>query len=110
MTIEQRLENLERLVNALSKKIDNQKFYADADMSGVRKGVADATPFTYSKMVGIQDTECVFTDVVAEGTLTANVKTEKGEYLPCSVERADSRVRVSFDTLDSVATVTIQIQ
>lgn len=80
-------------------------------ISAVNNRVSDITPYTMSKTVGIQDTECVFTNVVKdEGTLTANVKTEQGEYLPCTVERADSRVRVSFDKLDTVATVTIQIQ
>ena len=79
-------------------------------INAVNSRVSDITPFTMSKTVGIQDTECVFTDVPKDGILTANVKTQKGEYLPCEVERADSRVKVSFDKLDTVATVTIQIQ
>ena len=41
MTIEKRLSNLENLVNALAKKIDNNKFYTDADVNGNRKGVND---------------------------------------------------------------------
>lgn len=68
------------------------------------------TPYVESKTVGIQDSECVFTGIRKDGTLTAYVKTDKGEYLPCTVERADSRVRISFDKLDTVATVTISIQ
>lgn len=39
MTIEQRLENLENLVNALSKKIDGIKYYTDADINGTRQSI-----------------------------------------------------------------------
>ena len=79
-------------------------------ISNLNARVSAITPYVESKMVGIQDSECVFTGLRKDGTLTANVKTDKGEYLPCTVERADSRVRISFDKLETVATVTIQIQ
>ena len=72
--------------------------------------VVSITPFTKSKKVGIQDTECIFTDVDKEGSLTTTVKTESGEYLPFTVERSRNRIRVSFDSLNEVATVTISIQ
>lgn len=36
MDFEKRLSNLEKLVNSLSKKIDNIKFYSDADINGCR--------------------------------------------------------------------------
>ena len=36
MTTEKRLENIEKLVNALSKKIDNLAFYQAADINGCR--------------------------------------------------------------------------
>ena len=81
-----------------------------SQLSALSQRIDSITPYTESKTVGIQDAECVFTGVGKDGTITANVKTENGEYLPCTVERADSRVRVLFDKLDTVATVTIQIQ
>ena len=37
MDIETRLTNLENLVNSLIKKIDNDKFYANADTSALRQ-------------------------------------------------------------------------
>lgn len=37
-TIEKRLTNLENLVHAIIRKIDNDKFYQNADISGVRHG------------------------------------------------------------------------
>lgn len=43
MDIETRLTNLEKLVNGLSKKIDNFKFYQDADNAGMRKTEGDNT-------------------------------------------------------------------
>lgn len=39
LTIEQRLSNLENLVHALSQKIDNNKYYTDADMQGNRQSM-----------------------------------------------------------------------
>lgn len=41
ISIEQRLSNLENLVNALSQKIDNNKYYTDADMQGNRQGLSE---------------------------------------------------------------------
>ena len=37
MDIETRLTNLENLVNSLIKKIDNDKFYANADKDALRQ-------------------------------------------------------------------------
>lgn len=55
MTIEKRLSNLENLVNALSKKIDNNKFYTDADVNGNRKGVNENTNGVAENSGGIFD-------------------------------------------------------
>lgn len=40
ISIEQRLSNLENLVHALSQKIDNNKYYTDADMQGNRQSIS----------------------------------------------------------------------
>ena len=37
MDIETRLDNLEKIVNALIKRIDNDKYYSDADVNGIRQ-------------------------------------------------------------------------
>lgn len=55
MTIEKRLENLENLVNALSKKIDNNKFYADADTSSERKNIGENTSGVSDNSLGLFD-------------------------------------------------------
>lgn len=55
MTIEKRLENLENLVNALSKKIDNNKFYADADTTSERKNTSENTSDISDNSLGLFD-------------------------------------------------------
>lgn len=37
MNLETRIKNLENLVNALIKRIDNDKFYSNADTSALRQ-------------------------------------------------------------------------
>lgn len=41
MDINTRLSNLEKLVDELVKKMNNDKFYTDADIAGVRKNVGE---------------------------------------------------------------------
>lgn len=40
LKLEQRVKNLENLVFALSKKIDDNKFYTDADVNGNRQHIS----------------------------------------------------------------------
>lgn len=107
MDIEKRLSNLEKLVNNLIKKIDNNKFYQDADVAGVRKGVSDVTPYTETKTAYIGDTEVVFD--VPEGNLTVYIKDSEGNYPDFKVERIDDKIKVSFEPLEHVTTITISI-
>lgn len=72
--------------------------------------VNELTPYTANKLVGIQDSECIFTGTPQDGVLSAVLKTDRGEYLPCEVARHDDVVRVTFEKLTEVATVTINIQ
>lgn len=109
-TIKEYTEEAEEIVSAEGTQGDVPSNPIQRQISALNSRVNAITPYVESKTVGIQDSECVFTGLRKDGTLTANVKTDKGEYLPCTVERVDSRVRISFDKLDTVATVTIQIQ
>jgi hypothetical protein len=102
MDIETRLKNLENLVNALSKKIDNTKFYQDADIDGVRKGVADVTPTTLTKTAYIDETEVVFTNV-PKGNMT--IFFDK----PYTVTKEGNNVLIGFEPLEEVTTITISI-
>ena len=43
MTIEQRVDKHERLINALISRLNNDKFYDDADKAGLRQQVSTKT-------------------------------------------------------------------
>lgn len=109
MTIEKRLENLEKLVNALSKKIDNNKYYTDADINGNRKSVSDITPYTETKTAYIDD-EYVTFDIAKDGNISVYMVDNDGQNVPCSFEQINGQIKVSFKKRNSLATVTINIQ
>lgn len=109
MTIEKRLENLENLVNALMKKIDNNKFYTDADISGNRQSISNITPYTETKTAYIGDTEITFSGV-KEGNLSVFLKNDNGDYPNYTIERNNDTLTVYFEPLEYVTTVTISIQ
>lgn len=108
MTLEQRVKNLENLVFALSKKIDDNKFYTDADMNGNRQSISNITPYTETKTAYIGDTNCGF-DTPTDGNVSVffdkNVngyRVEKDYY--------SRRMVVFFDEpLEEVTEVTISI-
>ena len=113
MALDERVKKLEIEVRTLQDSLlqmSKNQVPITAKVDDTANKVVSITPFTESKKVGIQDTECIFTDVDREGSLTTTVKTESGEYLPFTVERSRNRIRVSFDSLNEVATVTISIQ
>lgn len=56
MNIEKRLENLEKLVASLSKKIDNNKFYQDADTASERIGISGNTKDISDTQMGLAET------------------------------------------------------
>lgn len=109
MTIEKRLSNLENLVNSLSKKIDNNKYYSDADMNGNRQSISNITPYTETKTAYLGDTEITFNDV-PEGNLAVFVRDENGNYPDYTVERNADMIVVYFEPLDYITTITISIQ
>lgn len=108
MTVEQRLSNLENLVNTLSKKIDNNKYYTDADINGNRKSVSDITPYTESKMAYIGDTFAEF-NLAKQGNISAWIEID-GVQTPCVFVAEDDKIKVEFEALEKVATVSISIQ
>ena len=103
MTIEQRLTNLENLVNALVKSRANDKMYTDADINGTRQSVAQITPTTFTKTAYIDDTEVVFTGVPS-GNLSVYA-----DNLAYRIERTADTVRISFEALNEAKNITISI-
>lgn len=102
MDIETRISNLENLVNSLIEMMNNNKYYTDADIEGVRQSVSEITPYTETKTAYIYDTMVVFTKVPS-GNLT--VYFDK----PYTVERDADRVTVKFEALKEVTPITISI-
>jgi hypothetical protein len=102
MDIETRLTNLENLVNSLIKRIDKNKFYSDADSAGIRQSVSNITPYTESKTAYIGDTEVVFENV-PKGNVTVYSDVEAG------MEYTENGIRVFFEPVEEVTTITISI-
>ena len=74
----------------------------------VNSKVNAITPYTATKKAYAEDTKVVFT-VYAQGKITAFVVDSLGNNLPCTVTRDNENVTVSFEPLENVATVTINI-
>ena len=55
MTTEKRLDNLENLVHSLISKINNDKFYSDADTNGVRVSSSHANEKASENEDGLLD-------------------------------------------------------
>lgn len=55
MDIEKRLTNLENLVNSLIKRIDNDKFYQNADTASEKKGISTNASGVEENGIGILD-------------------------------------------------------
>ena len=102
MTIQEQLDMLTKTVVNIIDRLDSISFYTNADVAGVRQNVADITPTILTKTAYLDDTEVVFTDVPA-GNMT--VYFDK----PYTVERDNNIVRITFEPLEEVATVTISI-
>ena len=106
LTIETRLSNLENLVNSLAKRIDGNKFYADADTQGNRQSISELTPYTETKTAYFGETEKVFYDVPS-GNMSIFFTNYNGDY---STRRVNDRVTISFDALTEQTDITISIQ
>lgn len=107
MDIEKRVSNLENLVDYLSKQINNNKHYTDANIAGTRKSVSDITPYTETKTAYYGETEKTFYGV-PEGNVSVFFSNFNGVY---SVYRSADRLLVIFETaLTGATNITISVQ
>lgn len=106
MTIEQRLSNLEKLVNALSKKMDDNKFYQQADIDGTRQNISEITPYTETKIGYIGDTEIVFSHVPS-GTWFVSFS---NDVWATKITRDNGTLIVEFLPLEEVTEVTLTVR
>ena len=79
-------------------------------ISQVSSQVNAITPYTESKNAYIDETECVFENVIKEGALTVNVVDRNGVSIDYQVAKEDNNIIVTFEPLEEVATVSIVIQ
>ena len=107
LTIETRLSNLENLVNSLAKRIDGNKFYADADTQGNRQSISELTPYTETKTAYFGETEKTFYDV-PQGNISVFFSNDVGRWY--DVKRINNRLTISFDALTEQTDITIMIQ
>lgn len=109
MTIEQRLSNLENLVNYHTKMIEDLRFYQSADNAGMRQGIGEVTPYTDTKTAYIGDTEVVFTGAKS-GNLSVFLASEEGSETGYSLDRIGDMITVRFsEPIEYVTEVTISI-
>ena len=83
-------DGLSRRINALSSQI------------------TELEPYTESKPAYIDDTEVIF-DLSRNGSITAWLTVEDVR-MPCNYEINENKIRVYFEPLEAIGTVTIQIQ
>lgn len=99
------IDKLNRKINTVNsnlKKTNNEVSY-------VSSRVADITPYEESKKAYIGDAEATF-GKAKEGIVNANCITESGLSVPTALEVTNSEIKVIFEPLEELATVTISIQ
>ncbi len=108
MTIEQRVDKHERLINALISRLNNDKFYDDADKAGLRQNITQVTPYTATKKAYLGDTELIF-EAPIDGNLSVFVRDTEGKEPAYTAEKDGKVIRITFAPLEYITTVTISI-
>lgn len=88
----------ESIYSALSRQI-----------SAVSSQVSAITPYEETKTAYIGDTECVF-NAGKQGDISAFVVDRDGNTIPNTITKENNKIKVAFNALEQVATVTISIQ
>lgn len=100
--------------NIIEKHVDGKILYEyDEKMIpredwSVFEDVLSVTPYTDTKTAYIDDTEVTFENV-PNGNLSLFMVDGDNQPVPCTYERINNDVRVSFEQRTSLATVTISI-
>lgn len=104
--LEERVTNLENLVNALVKSRTMDKMYTEADINGTRQSVANITPTVMTQKGYIQDKEVMFENVPS-GNITVYCAVP---YVMYDDRNKTNIVYVHFiESLKEVIDVTISI-
>ena len=103
--LEERVTNLENLVNALVKSRALDKMYTDADINGTRQSVANITPTVMTQKGYIQSKGVRFVDV-PDGQITVSCIVPYSIYKPNYCDWLEVRFN---EPLTEVIDVTISI-
>lgn len=117
MTIEERMTNLELLVDSLVTTMNNQKFYTDADIAGCRhtesnlgNQIDNITPYEATEKASAGDTEVTFVGVPEGITMTTTVMDLEGRSITHNVTRDEDIVHVMFEPLEYAADVYVLVK
>lgn len=105
MDIEKRVENLEKNLTSLIKKLNNDKFYEDADIAGVRQNVSEVTPYIETKTAYYGESFITFYNV-PNGNVSVFFSNYDGGY---SARRMGADLIISFLELTDETDITISI-
>ena len=78
-------------------------------INSVSNRVSNITPYEESKTAYIGDTEVSFIKA-KEGVINANCISDSGLSIPITIELSNNEIKVKFEELTEVATVSISIQ
>lgn len=78
-------------------------------INSVSNRVSNITPYEESKTAYIGDTETTFYKV-KDGMINVSCITESGLSIPTTIELSNNEIKVMFEELTEVATVTVSIQ
>lgn len=108
MELEKRVENLEKLVNSMIKTINNNKFYTDADINGTRQSVNNVTPYVLTQIAYIGDTAVDFI-AAPKGNKNIYIVDEAGNVPSYQLSDLGDRIRITFESLEHITTITLVI-
>ena len=105
MTLEERVDALEQLVNRLIDLEVGNKQYTDADIAGCRQGISEVTPWEETKTAYFNETEKTYYGVPV-GNISVFFDNYNGEW---SVDRISDRLTVHFNRLNAQTNITLSI-
>lgn len=97
------------MFTALQMRIDSLEKKLDTPIVRANESVDKITPYTETKTAYIDDEHLTF-DNAKDGNVSVYMVDGDGQNVPCSFERINGKIVVSFEKRNSLATVTISIQ
>lgn len=110
-TIEERVQILEANFASLQEAfLQSQSNQANTQgqIDNTTNKVDRIEPTTYTKTVGIGETEVTFTDI-ANGNISVFIEDNEGNFPTFDMDKSGNILTVYFEPLENVATITVSI-